>query len=94
MSDGTERRVGSSGPPTFEELIMLFGTAGLLHLGVMPDPATGQPRLDLEHAKQTIDLLDLLKEKTSGNLTPGEADALDGVLFDLRCRYVDAAKGS
>ncbi|OGB92276.1 MAG: hypothetical protein A2Z31_07465 [candidate division NC10 bacterium RBG_16_65_8] len=94
MGGVTEPRGGSSDAATLEGLILLFGTAGLLHLGAAPDPATGQRGVDLERAKQTIDLLELLKEKTSGNLTPAEANALDGVLFDLRCRYADAAKGS
>jgi hypothetical protein len=64
-----------------------------VHLGVAPDPTGGQRRVDLVQAKQTIDLLALLKEKTAGNLTTTEAEALDGILFDLRCRYVDAVKG-
>jgi len=72
---------------------MLFGTTGLLHLGAAPDPTNGQGRVDLGQAKETIELLELLKTKTTGNLTTAEAEVLDGVLFDLRCRYVDAAKG-
>jgi hypothetical protein len=78
---------------TFEGPVMLFGTTGLLHLGAAPDPTGGQRRVDLGQAKETIELLELLKEKTAGNLTIAEAEVLDGVLFDLRCRYVDAAKG-
>ena len=90
--DATETPGGPSSAITFEGLVMLFGTTGLVHLGAPPDPAGGQPRVDLEQAKQTIDLLELLKEKTAGNLTTAEAEVLDEVLFDLRCRYVEAVK--
>jgi hypothetical protein len=93
MDGAGEPRGGSSSGMTFEGLVMLFGTTGLLHLGAAPDPTSGQRRVDLGQAKETIELLELLKEKTTGNLTTAEAEVLDGVLFDLRCRYVDAAKG-
>jgi len=93
MDGAREPRGGSSSGITFEGLVMLFGTTGLLHLGAAPDPTSGQPRVDLGQAKETIELLELLKEKTKGNLTTAEAEILDGVLFDLRCRYVDAVKG-
>ncbi len=63
-----------------------------MHLGAAPDPAGGEPCVDLAQARHAIAALEVLKEKTAGNLSPGEAALLDGVLFDLRCRYVDAAK--
>ncbi len=83
-------RGGSASAMTFESLVMLFGTAALVHLGAAPDPAGGQQGLDLDQAKQTIDVLELLKEKTVGNLTTAEAGLLEGILFDLRCRYMEA----
>jgi len=92
--DGTETPQGGPRADDFRGLVMLFGTAGLVHLGAAPDPAGGEARVDLDQAKQTIDLLELLKHKTAGNLTTAEATLLDGVLFDLRCRYVDAVKGA
>jgi Domain of unknown function (DUF1844) len=93
MDGAREPRGGSSSGITFEGLVMLFGTTGLLHLGAAPDPTSGQRRVDLGQAKETIELLELLKEKTKGNLTTVEVEILDGVLFDLRWRYVDAVKG-
>ena len=91
--DGTETpQGGAASGMTFEGLVMLFGTAGLVHLGAAPDPAGGERRVDLDQAKQAIDLLELLRDKTAGNLTAAETALLDGILFDLRCRYVDAAK--
>ena len=94
MDEAREASGGFSNGMSFEALVMLFGPAGLVHLGAAPDPTSGQERVDLQQAKQTIELLDLLKEKTAGNLTTAEAEILDGVLFDRRCRYVDAVKGS
>jgi Domain of unknown function (DUF1844) len=89
--DGTERaQAGSERGMTFESLVVLFGTAGLVHLGAAPDPAGGERRVDLDQAKQTIEVLEVLKDKTVGNLSTSEAGLLDGILFDLRCRYVEA----
>jgi hypothetical protein len=55
-------------------------------------PQTGKLEKDLGMAKHTIDLLSMLQEKTRGNLTPHEAQLLESLLFDLRLRYVSAAK--
>ncbi len=91
--DGREMPGGGADPGlTFEGLVMLFGTAGLVHLGGAPDPAGGERRVDLVQVRHAIAALEVLKEKTAGNLSPGEAALVDGILFDLRCRYVDAAK--
>lgn len=91
--DGTEKPRGGSEPGmTFEGLVMLFGTAGLVHLGAAPDPGGGERRVDLDQAKQAIEVLEVLKEKTAGNLGTAEAELLDGILFDLRWRYVEAVK--
>jgi len=64
-----------------------------LHLGEVEHPqSTGKPRLDLPLAKHTIDLLSMLQAKTKGNLTSQEDKLLESLLFDLRLRYVAAAK--
>jgi hypothetical protein len=77
---------------TFTDLVLMFGTTGLLHLGLAPDPVSGEKKVDLPQAKQAIDLLDLLKGKTAGNLTANESSMLDNVLYDLRMRYLDAVR--
>ena len=77
---------------TFTDLVLMFGTTALLHLGVAPDPVSGEKKLDLAQVKQAIDLLDLLKGKTAGNLTADESGTLDAVLYDLRMRYLDAVR--
>jgi hypothetical protein len=66
-----------------------------MHLGEVENPqSTGKPRRDLPLAKHTIDLLSMLQAKTKGNLTSHEDKLLESLLFDLRLRYVAAAKPS
>ncbi|HEX4825584.1 MAG TPA: DUF1844 domain-containing protein [Candidatus Polarisedimenticolaceae bacterium] len=72
----------------FTMLINAMAQPALLYLGEIPHPATGQPTLDLEGARIQIDMLDLLRVKTRGNLTPQEEGLLESVLYQLRMRYV------
>ena len=76
----------------FATLIFSLSSSALVHLGQVPDPATGQSGPDLPLAKQTIDLLGLLKVKTKGNLEEDEEKLLEGILYDLRMAYVQAVK--
>ena len=62
-------------------------------LGMVPNPVTEKTEQDLPAAKYTIDLLEMLREKTDGNRTDEETKVLMGLLFDLRMRYVEASKG-
>ncbi len=80
------------GEVTFSSLVLMFGTTALMHLGMVPEPAGGAKKADLPQAKQVIDILDVLKDKTSGNLTAGESRLLEDLLFDLRMRYLEATK--
>ena len=77
----------------FTMLINAMAQPALLYLGEIPHPATGQPALDLEGARIQIDMLDLLRVKCRGNLTPQEDNLLESVLHQLRMRYV-ARSGS
>ena len=70
----------------------LIGTA-YVHLGDAPSPE-GEPDRNLSMARQDIDLLGLLQEKTKGNLTGDEERLLEQALCDLRMRYVEVARGS
>ena len=72
----------------FTMLINAMAQPALLYLGEIPHPATGQPTLDLEGARIQIDMLDLLRVKCRGNLTPQEENLLESVLYQLRMRYV------
>jgi len=72
---------------------MLASTA-LVNLGEAADPETGERVLDLEQARDAIDLLALLRVKTEGNRTERESRLLDEMLYDLQLRFVRAAKGT
>ena len=76
----------------FSTFVFSLNTSALLHLGEIPDPATGKQQEDLAIAKQTIDLIAMLQEKTRGNLGPDEENLVKHILYDLRLRYVQKAK--
>jgi hypothetical protein len=71
--------------PTF---IVSLNASALLHLGAIEDPTSGKKTKDLPMAKQTIDILSMLEEKTAGNLTSEEENLLKNILYDLRMMYV------
>jgi len=79
--------------PDFAALVISLGHSALYHLGMVPDPRTGErSTCDLALARQTIDTVEMLREKTRGNLTPEEAGLLEDLLYDLRARFVEVAK--
>jgi len=63
-----------------------------LHLGELADPNTKEARPDLPMAKHTIDILGMLQQKTKGNLDGEEENLLNSLLYELRMKYVAAAK--
>jgi hypothetical protein len=75
----------------FINFIFSLSTSALIQLGEIQDPGTQQQVKNLPLAKQTIDLIGMLKEKTKGNLTPDEEKLIENALYDLRLRYVKAA---
>lgn len=85
-----EKKEGSKDLPPldFSTFVLSLSTSVLMNLGVVENPITKQKEKEPAVAKQTIDLLDLLKEKTQGNLTGEEARLLDDVLAELRLWYV------
>jgi len=72
----------------FPGFLLSLSTSAMYHFGDFPDPGSKETKRDLAAAKQTIDILSMLKEKTEGNLDDGEKELLDGLLFELRMRYV------
>jgi len=76
----------------FATFVLSLSHSALMHLGEVPDPETNATHVDLGLAKQNIDILGLLDEKTKGNLTGDEERLLSQVLFDLRMRYVERSK--
>jgi hypothetical protein len=75
----------------FNSLIFSLSSSALFHLGEIGDPQTGEKKKDLPLARHAIDTIDMLEEKTKGNLTEEEARFIENVLTDLRWRYVKAA---
>ena len=72
----------------FEKFIASMYMSALMQLG-MAAPESGQPRVDLMGARQTVDIIGLLQEKTKGNLTSKEETMLQNVLYELRMAYLE-----
>ena len=77
----------------FSTFIISLATSAQVGLGVVPHPETHQAVQNFPAAKQMIDILALLKEKTKGNLTDDESTLLEQVLYNLRIHYVRALEG-
>jgi hypothetical protein len=78
--------------PSFEELVRTLAMQALMYLGAFPDPESGRRIVGLEAAKFNIDLLEMLEEKTKGNLTDIETKFLTQMLYELRMQYVEISK--
>jgi hypothetical protein len=87
--DEEDRRDAPPPPASFETLVTMFFTQSLAMLGQIPNPATGKAEVNKPYAKHFIDLLDLLGEKSKGNLTPEEGKLLSEALHVMRMTYVN-----
>jgi hypothetical protein len=76
----------------FQTFILSLSHSALMHLGEAPNPETGKTEKSPALARQTIDLISMLDEKTKGNLSGGEERLIHQILFDLRMRYVELTK--
>ncbi len=100
MSDKAAPPATPAAPASPEELpsidfatfVLSLSHSALLHLGEAPHPDTNRTEKNLPLARQTIDLIALLEEKTKGNLTGDEERLLHQILYDLRMRYVELSK--
>jgi hypothetical protein len=72
----------------FATFVISLNSSALFQLGILADPTTGEKSKDLSLAKQTIDILGMLEEKTKGNLNADEVHMLKSILYDLRILYV------
>jgi hypothetical protein len=72
----------------FSTFIFSLNASALVHLGAIEDPASGQKVKNLSLAKQTIDILNMMEEKTRGNLNNDEENIMRNILYDLRIAYV------
>ena len=87
MSDSNDRSL----PVTFSSFVISLAGAAMTHLGQGGQPAEGRPQVNLPLARQTIDLIALLQEKTQGNLDDDEKNLVDTLLAELRTHYATAA---
>ena len=79
-------------PLSFSAFLMGLASSALIHLGQAPHPETGRTETDLVLARQELNVLGMLHEKTRGNLTPEEKQLFDSLLADLRLRFVEASR--
>ena len=80
-------------PLDFSTFVLSLASTAMVHLGQLPRPESEGVKRDLPAAKQAIDMINMLEEKTRGNLDESEEKLLRSVLYDLRVAYVDASKG-
>ena len=96
MSAGTTTPDGSGDDTLprvdFTTFVLSLSHSALMHLGEAPDPETGELHANLPLARQSIDLISMLEEKTRGNLSGDEERLLAQILFDLRMRFVERSK--
>lgn len=76
----------------FTTFAISLSTQALVHLGEVEDPLTHTSHTDLDAARQLIDILGMLRDKTRGNLDGDEERLLDAILYDLRLRFVERTK--
>ena len=76
----------------FTTFIMSLSSSAFYHLGDMPDPTTGKKELNLPAVQQTIDMLNMLKAKTKGNLKEDESKLLEQLIYELQVKYVAKLK--
>lgn len=90
---GREPQEAEAGPPVdFSTFILSLSSSVMIHFGEIPDPVSQQKQKNLGAARQTIDIIAMLQEKTRGNLEEHEQRLVDNVLYELRLRYVDETR--
>jgi hypothetical protein len=79
---------------SFTAFVLSLASTAAIHFGDLADPVSGErAEPNLEGARQMIEILGLLEQKTRGNLTADERQVLEQVLYELRLRFVDASDG-
>ena len=77
---------------SFAQFLVSLGSSALVHLGEIADPGSGKTHIDLSMARHSIDVLEVLKTKTSGNLDADEGRLLEALLTDLNQKYAAASQ--
>lgn len=95
MTENNQTRQGFAMPAiNFSTFILSLNSAALVHLGAEADPTSGARAVNLPLAKQTIDILAMMEEKTKGNLSDDEKRLVTHLIYELRLLYVKQTKGS
>jgi hypothetical protein len=79
-------------PIDFSAFVFSLARTALIHMGLENHPETGGQDANLEAARETIDVLGMIEDKTRGNLTPEEAELISKMLYTLRMSYVEVAR--
>ncbi len=77
----------------FSHLVVVLAAEALRSMGLVKDPETGKTVKNLESAQFAIDMLDILAEKTKGNLSKEEEGFLAATLAELKLKFVEVKKG-
>jgi predicted phosphodiesterase len=90
MGDKDKRKSKESGSLKldFSNFVLSLNASALIHLGDIPDPQSRERLVNVPAAKHTIEILEIIKSKTVGNLDGEEQKLLDDVLYNLRMKYV------
>ncbi len=78
----------------FIQLIYIFQASGLQALGKIKNPITDKIEINIEQARQSIEMLEMIKNKTKNNLSDNESRLIESALSELRLNFVDVAKKS
>jgi len=81
-------------PVSFSSFVVSLATSAMMHLGRGPNPSGQAAQVNLELAKNTIDVLGVLRAKTEGNLDEEESKLLEALLYETRTMYMETAKAT
>lgn len=95
MAESVASTESSHPPPplSFSSFVFSLGSSSLMLMGESLDPQQSAPPMNLPQAKEIIDILSMLEEKTKSNLSPDEASVLGDMLYTLRMKYVSLTSG-
>jgi hypothetical protein len=94
MPEERDRPSPPSDEARFVQLAAMFQMAAMQHMGKLPNPITQEVERDLDQARATIEMLEMIQRKTVGNRTPAEDAWLDKVLFELRMNFVEEVRAA
>jgi len=98
MSDETKNKLDEDSaqefipPLDFSSIVFPIYTQALIKLGLMEDPRTSTLETNLDYAKRLIDILDLLRDRTKGNLEPDEEKFFEAIMSQLKLHYLQKIK--